>query len=527
MLSSVIDLARRPFRRPWGPGEKALAVLLVLAVAAGVTVLVTVPDWGGEDDCPKGVQRVEGQCMAVADGDFSYDKGLRGLVEEVAEENAEASGETYRSVALTMPFTSDATSAMSPGLIEHGLAGALAAQRAANDRPGPKLRLLLADIGKDMKQWRPVVDTLDGLPDGETLIATVGMPSSTTESKQAIKALEKREIPSVGPVITSSDMNAGRFFFKTSPSNAHFTEALGRYLDRRKDAKTGFLVLDERAEDTYSRDLERHVLDAFGKEFDLRRNSASFVGTRGDEAGTPNLFRIPVLNLCAAKADTVFYAGRDEDLPALVERLASAPDCGYRKPLRLVKVGIGLPPELTGKDITARMRAAGIRLVQAASVDRAWTRGPGERPSGYAAFAKAYEAVTEGQDLGGKPLDDGYAVMYYDALTAVSEASGLAYEDTPQASGEPKSPERVRKDVHNKLLNLNPDRRGDAEGCNPCVEGAGGTYGFNPRASAGLWPVCKGVHILEYPAPKGGPTRKDPPYRTYGSSFSGVCPKGL
>nr|WP_241265586.1 ABC transporter substrate-binding protein [Streptomyces boncukensis] len=515
-----------PLRRPWGPGEKALAVLLALAVVAGVAALVTVPDWGGDEECPRGVSRVEGACMAVADGGFTHDPGLRGLLRGIAEENAEAARDTYRTAALTMPYSSDETSAMSPALIEHGLAGAAAAQRSVNDRPGPKLRLLLADIGKDMKKWRPVLDTLERLPADQSLIATVGLPSSTSDSKAAIKSLAEREIPSIGPVITSSDMNAGRYFFKTSPSNAHFTAALGQYLEREKDSETGFLVLDERAQDTYSRDLERHILQQFGKKYDLRRNSASFVGTRGDEAGTPNLFRIPVLNLCAAKADTVFYAGRDEDLPALVERLADTSGCGYRKPLRLVKVGIGLPPELTGKDLTARMRKAGIRLVDAAATDPAWRGEGAPRPDGYGAFDRHFATVTKGEKLGPKPLDDGYAAMYYDAVRTVGEASGLAYEDTPEESARPKSPERIRKDVHNKLLNLNPDRRGDAVGCNPCIEGASGTYGFNPRASSGLWPVCKGVHIVEYPAPKGRSRAGDPPYRTYGGSFSGVCPKG-
>lgn len=527
--------------RPLGPGEKAVAVLACLLLIAGVVTLVTVPDWGGKDACPRGVQRVEGACMGISAGEFHHDPGLTPLLRRLAEQNADAADEgaqgsegrdarQRRRVALTMPFSSDETSAVPLDLLRHGLAGALAAQRAANARSGPKLELLLADLGKDMKNWEPVVRTLGTLPgDGPPLIATVGLPSSTSESRQTIEALADRGIPSIGPVITSSDMNAGRYFFKTSPSNEHFTDALRRHLDAAEDSRRGFLVLDERAEDTYSRDLEKRVLAAFGDRYELKRNSASYVGTRGDEAGTPNLFRIPVLDICASKSDTVFYAGRDEDLPALVERLTEA-RCGYGRPLRIVKVGIGMPPQLTGETVTKRMHKAGIRLVNAAAYDPAWQRDSDAAPPGFDSFRSWFERTTKGIDLGDEPLDDGYAAMYHDAVRAVAEASGLAYEDTSAAAegkenGRP-SAERVRKDVHNKLLNLNPDSRGGESGCDPCIEGAAGTYGFNPRTSPDLWPVCKSVHIVEHPEPEGGGKRPEEPYRTYGKSFSGKCPPG-
>ena len=525
VVRSVNALVRAVFRRPWGPGEKVLAVLVVLAVAAGATVLATVPDWG-EDECPRGIQRVEGRCMAVADGDFDYDGGLRGLIEDVADENDDAQDHQYRSVALTMPFSSDDSSAMPPDLIKHALAGALAAQRAVNEGTKPKVRLLLADLGRDMKQWRPVVETLDGLPDSERLIAAVGLPSSTKDSKDAIKALAEKRIPSVGPVITSSDMNADGWFFKTSPSNAQFTKALRRYLDEHEGAKNGSLIVDKRSTDTYSRDLEKEVSEKFGEEFDLKRNYSEFLGTRGDEEGTPLLFDDAVDRVCKEKVDTVFYAGRDEDLYGLVDLLAGNRDCGYRKPLRVMKVGIGLPPKLMGENIERRMRKADIQLVQAVSVDPTWSDDSVERPVGYEKFDSEFGSVEKEHDLGSKPRHDGYAVMYYDALQAVVKASDRVYTDSAKGktAGESTSMAFARDSVRNELRKLNPYNK-DEDGCTHCVQGASGSYGF-VASFEDLWPVCKGVHVLEYPGRgvKGRPTRDaKSSYRTDGGS----CPKGL
>ncbi|MBA0053886.1 amino acid ABC transporter substrate-binding protein [Streptomyces sp. AJS327] len=527
-------------------------MVLGLALIAGLVTAITV--WRSDDteECRHDLQRVEGACMALAQGDFAYAPEIKELVRAVARENAsvEDSDEPVRRIALTMPFSSDETSAMPLDLIRNGLAGALAGQRAANKGPGPDYQLLLADIGRGMKQWRPVTDQLVRMSDTRSpLIATIGLPSSTDDSRDAMRALARKAIPSVGPVITSSDMHSKEYFFKTSPSNTHFSEALKEYLADNPGKGKGYLVFDRRDEDTYARDLEEKLRDAFGRKYDLDTNFADFAGTRGEEAGTPRLFKMPVLNICAAEADTVFYAGRDEDLPALIKGLAATPRCGYQKPLRVLKVGIGLPPELTTKDLTDRMERADIRIVNAASVDPSWarakdTRKSGELPTGFAEFEEQFTALAKRQKMGSKPLDDGYAIMYYDAFRAVSEASGLAYEDVgsaelEKAEQDQETPdenasaaaERVREDVYHKLLNLKPNRRGGADGCSPCVEGASGTYGFNIPTSKTLWPVCKAVHIQEHPVPtkrregEDGPPEK--PYRTYADEFSGECPSGL
>ncbi|WP_019549503.1 hypothetical protein [Streptomyces sulphureus] len=511
--------------------------MLGLAVLAGVLVAVAFAT--RDSECSEGLQQVEESCMGVSAEDFAYDGELRGLVRSIAEENNRVAkeAESFQRIAVTMPFSSDRTSAMPLDLIQHGLAGAAAAQRAANEAAGggPEHQLLLADIGRGMKEWKPVVKTLGQLKgnDDSPLIATAGLGSSTSYSKEFIEALRARDIPSMGPVITSSNMNADGYFFKNSPSNKHFVEALDEWLEDNPGDGDKHLVYDDHPKDTYSLNLRQKIEDSFGDEYRLRKNSSSFIGGRGEEAGEVRLFKTPVADICKSPVDTIFYVGRDDDLPLLVEELADSYKCG-KKPLRILKVGIGLPPELTDDDLTKQMREARIVLVNAAAVDPEWPREK-SKPTGFPRFSKYFATVAKkaGMDVDDPELlDDGYAVMYYDAVHTVTEASGHAFAEA--GKDEQKTAARVRNNVRNKLLNFKPYRDSDGR-CGSCVTGASGTYGFNQLESKGLWPVCKAVHILEYPAPKAarrgdgersgkraGPAEL---YRTESESPADDCPQ--
>ncbi|MEK8143366.1 hypothetical protein NKH18_18205 [Streptomyces sp. M10(2022)] len=62
----------------------------------------------------------------------------------------------------------------------------------------------------------------------------------------------------------------------------------------------------------------------------------------GDEAGIPRRFSSAAQKICFSGADTVFFAGRDMDLPHLVKQLAATSTCDLSQPIRILKVGIGL-----------------------------------------------------------------------------------------------------------------------------------------------------------------------------------------
>ncbi|MEU2913800.1 ABC transporter substrate-binding protein [Streptomyces massasporeus] len=529
--------------RALGPADKAvvLAVGVVLLAAVAFVVVRLLPE-----ECGSGLEAAGDECVGVTAAVLEGDPELKGLIRAVADENARAekgwtdpeNGQSripYVRVALMMPFTTDATSAMSTEQIARALAGAHAAQLRANAKAGPRYQLLLANDGKDLDQWKPVVDRLTKMADDDRapLVGVFGMPSSTPDTLAAARALSAHRIPAIGPILTSTTMEAG-YLFKTSPSNELFAEALREYLGDHPGNGTGFLVSDRREQDSYSADLRDVFLAHFGKEYGLKQRQASYLGLTGDDEGVPQRFSDAARSICLTKADTVFFAGRDHDLPHLVDRLANEPSCDHGKPTRILKVGIGMDPESTTTDITEQLRQARITLVGAASVDtRSWA-GNEELPAGPRTFLKQFDKLraklrndpTHQKPWGNKPLDDGYAVMYYDAFTVLSQATGRAYDDINGGEGNGAGPVLPKHDdVYNTVINMNILGTRSGASCVNCVRGASGTFGFDDSPDTRKWSVCKPVPVIEYPEPAAGAkTKTAGVHRSYEDIFDGACP---
>lgn len=384
----LVRLFRR-HPREWGPVEW-LAVLGLVALTAAVIALV-VSLLRGPGPCGDELEEIGGDCVGVTEGVFEADPEVASLIRAVADENARvrkgwedpSSGPRipYVRIALMMPFTADEHSAMTTDMIRRGLAGALTAQRQANSFGGPRYQLLLAPDGRNLDAWEPVVERLAELSEetATPLVGVTGIPSSTPETRDTIRALSKLKIPTVGPVITSADMNS-TYFFKTSPNNDQFTRALKLYLDRNPADRKGFLVWDNRDEDVYSKNLRAVFERHFNDTYDLSNHSSNFIGSSGTARGIPQRFTDAVQKICNEKSDTVFFAGRDQDLPAFVARLAQEGTCGRTSELRILKVGIGLEPTLTTDESTRWLEEARATIVDASAVDpRWWAEGPSRR----------------------------------------------------------------------------------------------------------------------------------------------------
>lgn len=526
-------------RNGFGPLDKAIAVLVPLVlIAVGVIVyLVTRPE-----DCAGGLEKQDGQCVGVTDGAFEADDEVQGLVRDIAAENARVAGAwdapkkgqapiPYGRVALMMPFTSDESSAMTAQMIRRALAGAHAAQLRANSGGGPHYQLLMAPDGKDLDKWRPVVDDLEDLArDRQSpLVGVMGLPSSTPETRDAMRALSERRIATVGPVITSADMNAP-YFFKTSPNNDLLADALGQYLKKNQGEGKGFLVFDSRPDDVYSRNLHRLLEKKFGEKYGLRQRSASFLGSTGPAAGIPQRFQSAAQKICVTDSDTVFFAGRDQDLPALVKRLSQEPSCDRSNPVRILKVGIGLEPTLTTPELTRMLRATKTTLVAAASVTPRWWLDDKGAPAGLRDFRTFFDRLDQRHDFGAKPLDDGYAIMYHDAFTLLANAFDRSYseanEGTRELDGSTRTPDPARTptkdDVYNTLIDASIVDTGDATRCIGCLRGAAGTYGFEKSSDTDQWPVCKPIPVIEHPAAKHREPQET--YRSFEKSFKHPCP---
>ncbi|MGW0734908.1 ABC transporter substrate-binding protein [Streptomyces sp. NPDC002851] len=533
MLLRLRLFRRHP--REWGPVEWLAGGALVLLVA-GVLVLV-VNLWQGPGRCGHDLEDIDGDCVGVTAGAFEADPAVASLIDAIAAENAKvqrawedpagnAPRIPYVRIALMMPFTADDHSAMTTDMIRRALAGSLAAQQQANRSGGPHYQLLLAPDGRNLRQWPTVVKRLAELSadDGTPLVGVTGTPSSTKETRKAIDELSKHNIPTIGPVITASDMNS-RYFFKTSPNNDELTQALKLYLDQNPGRGKGFLVWDNRTEDVYSQNLRAEFEEQFGEKYRLDEHHSNFTGTSGTDRGIPQRFTDAVTKICNEKSDTVLFAGRDQDLPAFIERLAQEGDCGRPGKLRILKVGIGLEPTLTAPAPTGWLAEANAVIVDASSVDPAWWHGEHDPPAALGRFLSRFEKLRKEHDLGPKPLDDGYAVMYHDAFVLLADAVDRTFaevneggEETPEAARLP-----TKDDVYNTLIQPTVSS-GD---CTNCLRGAAGTYGFEGPGAHDQWAVCKPVPLVEYPAyPRSDAARREPLplYRTFSGASGKGCP---
>lgn len=529
-------------RRSWGALDKAVAGLLCLLLLGGGAVLTVslLPEEPKKPPkCGEDLQQIGSakECIGVTDEAFIFDKDLKVLIRDVAGENARVEQEwrapkdgrpqiPYVKIALMMPFTEDASSAMTMDLIKHALAGAHLAQLRANQDSDLQFKLLLANDGKDLNHWEPVVEELSGMTDDESpLVAVIGYPSSTPATQHAADALSKASIPSIGPVIFSTDMSS-EYLFKNSASNEHLVLALDRYLEKHPGSGNGYLVWDSRKHDNYAINLREEFELRFGEEYGLRQRNSPYLGTTGEDQGIPKRFGPIAQEICLTEADTVFFAGRDRDLPSLVSKLAGQANCRPEREIRLVKVGVGLAPALTTKESTEDLREAGITLVNAADVHPRWWQDDGaRRPPGFAGFHELFLEHSPEWALGPEPLDDGYTIMYHDAFLVASQASDASFTaaENRETEGGEKSGMPSNHDVYQTIIGMNVLGTEDGTDCRDCVRGASGTFGFDDYTSTDKWPVCKPVPVVIYPDMPDG-ARSDDLYRTHQDVFDGQCP---
>ncbi|MGW2341256.1 ABC transporter substrate-binding protein [Streptomyces sp. NPDC001661] len=499
--------------REWGPLDWGVAVLIVLALVAGGI-------YGGSKllrTCDNGLEDIGGECIGVTARSFEADDDIGSLLDAIADENdqvASEGGTPYVRVALMMAFTSGDKSAMTGDMIRRALAGSLAALKEANaGAGGPQVQLMLAPVGQQLDQWRPVVKQLGDLAaDGKhPLVGVTGIPSSQTDTKDALTELTARKIPTVGPVINASSMNFD-YFFKTAPDDKEFANALEHYLDTYPQGKKkGLLLLDRHTGDVYSRDLTSTLKRHFGKDYGLTTSSSLFTGSSGSDEGEPGIFVDAVNKICSERTDTVFFAGRDQDLPGFIDALSDAGSCEREGPLRIMKTGIGLEPTLTRPDVERDLDKAHATIVDAASFDPRWEKqGATDRPAGVDDFLDQFNKLKTAHTLGEKPLADGYAASYYDGLRLLTEATKRTFAEMNQGKNTELLP--TRQELYTTLSQSTVNSSG-------MLQGATGTYGFAGQGTNNRWSTCKPVPVVEFPAPRHA--RKLSLYRTYDS---GDCP---
>ncbi|WP_306323936.1 MULTISPECIES: ABC transporter substrate-binding protein [unclassified Streptomyces] len=471
-----------------------------------------------------------GECVGVTARPYAFEPELKGVLDRIARENAKAraSASPHRkvvSVAVVMPYSQKTEgAAMSKSLILHALQGAYVAQYEHNKGSTTRrsaIQLLFANVGEYLGYWPDVVKELsarsrDGV--AAPVVAAVGFPNSDSRTLASVRGLEKAGIPSVSAALSATDME-NPYLFKVSPSNAQLVDALKQYAERTDvDREKAFMIADER-DDKYVSDLRGVMLKKFGADYGLtnnavRRTIETYQGKKGPERGDKQDFKESVEAMCEVGTRTVFLAGRDADLQPFVDAIDHTGSCRYGPddPLRILRVSTARDPVTESPAIREKADRLHIRIVTAAAVDAPrWERGEGETPRHFGRFASAYERSFT--DAGKRALNDGYAVMYHDALAAVSNAV--------KQSSESGDREVSDDDIQGQLRKGSPQ-----DDCAMCVQAAGGDFTFvdadenADNAGVGQWPVCKPVPIVTFPEKNRSGA---PLYRTYERPHS-KCP---
>ncbi|MFJ9082197.1 ABC transporter substrate-binding protein [Streptomyces sp. NPDC102384] len=528
---------------PWLPRRlrfRVFGLIDVIALWVVLGALVGGGAWWGVDtyldqrnycSADHDLRRVgaaDGECVGVTARPYGFDPELKGVLDSIARENGRARASAPQkqvvSVAVVMPYTAKAPgAAMSKELILHALQGAYVAQYEHNHGSTTKnsaVQLLFANVGEYLNHWSGVTKELSARRNDEDapVVAAIGFPNSDTQTLKSVQSLEKSRIPAVSAALSATDME-NPYLFKVSPSNAQLVDALKEYA-KRNDVNRGktFMIADDR-DDKYVSDLREVLRKKFGADYGItddpvRRTVEMYQGRKGPTRGDTQDFKKSVEAMCGAGTRTVFLAGRDADLQPFVEAIDETGSCRYRSddPLRILRVSTARDPDTESATIGEVTRRLHIRIVTAAAVDAPrWERGEGETPRHFGRFASAYERSFTGE--GRRALDDGYAVMYHDALAAVSNAVKQAGSSGDGAV--------TNDDVQDQLRKGSPQ-----DDCAQCVQAASGDFTFvdadenDARAGAGQWPVCKPVPIVTFPEQNRSAT---PLYRTY-ESASSKCP---
>ncbi|WP_406862422.1 hypothetical protein ABZO31_19005 [Streptomyces sp. HUAS MG47] len=436
----------------------ALALIVLTAAVVWAVDRATTPE---DRSCAPGVERPAGstECIGVnGDGHTFGVPTLAKAAAAIARENKTLRPDTYATVALLLPLSSP-----DPGTrikVLHEIQGAYAyqwrANHASNDQT-PKIRLVLANTGRNNAQWKPVVERLKamtGAPD--RLRAVSGVATSSTPVREAVTALTKAGIAVVGTTITADDLanGPGRTPFpglaRVSPTNGDEARALAHF--GKVDAAKALLVQDTRSGDHYTDTLKAAFATSLkGAPYEPQLFTSPPDPT--DEGTTANTFRQITHLICDTRAETVFFAGRHTQLRQFINALGHR-GCAERR--FTVLTGdegsyLGADGRLDRDALKARLT---VRFASLAHPD-AWTPAPGRPvPAAGGSTTDYNRFLADLTAAEAEPaLQDGQAIVAYDAMAtavhAIRQATGEgrhypALADVPTQWPQVKGSLRVR-----------------------------------------------------------------------------------
>lgn len=328
---------------PWWRRHKIIVLVLVLVLVASALAW-----WRPWERCGAGMSEVDGQCVGLNldEAQVWNDDGLNELQEKSRQQNAEAlqgSGGEFITVVLLNNLTPDSNrDSTAAENVQHAVAGALAAQAAAN-APGsvrPPVRLLIANYGSAALEWGQAVKQIIDHRVDQNIVAVAGLGQSLEGTRTAAAELSKEKIAVVSALASADSMNIDpdsskpiERFFRVIPSNRDAANAGALYL-REQGAKNVLLVSDDNERDIYSTGLGKDFREAYRNLSGTEVPNERFFTSPGQmeagsqrEAATQPYFAQIYDWICQSKPDWIYFAGRGTDLRSFLHSLANGGSC--------------------------------------------------------------------------------------------------------------------------------------------------------------------------------------------------------
>lgn len=345
--------------------------------------------------------------------------------------------------------------------VQREIMGAIAAAWPKNGPAG--IKLLLANYGSNADHWQAVAEEIIAAAVSQRIVAVTDVGTSSENSRALVAELSEHGIATIGATVTADNMNTDpkgariENFFRVGPTNTDEARAAAGYI-----AAHGFrrvmMIQGTSEDDTYATTLAEAFQSAakvpivFTKKYDFKP-----LADTPREVYLRELFGTWHSDICGARPDLIYFAGRGLDLGALVTALA---DDGACEGLQSVTVMTGDDAStLAGKPLPLN-KDIGVRLRYTALAYpdqwRMFTSDPAypTYEKNYANFITEFTG-THGFSQG--ELWDGAAMIEHDAVAVAVKAA------TQNVSSDPVS-------VANHLRSID---------CNSPVPGATGFLAFD------------------------------------------------
>lgn len=527
------------------PRWKKFLYALLGAGAAVLCVWLLTSILQKPDTCADGIERIDGECVGV-NGE-GYDFGtpeIRDVSKAIADENKRIKDQPYVTVAMMLPLQSDR-----PALrrqMRSDLQGAYLGQRQANEGEGepPKIRLVLANPGRNYGHQAKVVDTLLRMASSseDRLRAVTGFNLSLDATEAAVKRLTENKVPVLasrisGDLIANEDAAEGvakpRFpgLARIIPTNRDAARALANFNGERGRENLRTVLVSDKRPDAYT--------DSLAKAFSRIEEKGPpgpaemlFESPAIDEPGsTGNQFTQMANNICDSEADIVYFAGRTLHLRIFALKLAQVGCKDRHYTIVSGSDAASLRQIMTEKD-WAQLRGDGQAKVtvqyaapahpdawstELARWSRQWQADHGRRPTEaelpqyLTEPAQALETLrnrmrttrSEGTKLGSTPnLDDSRTMLVYDGLITIGKA--LHQAQRGGADAEPRL-----EDVGGQWSLLHSRHRVPGTSGLICLTSGGNAYD-KPAAVVELDPGREGSGKLKFVG-LGWPTGREQP----------------